>query len=368
MRAFTRRTSATSASVMPRAGKRSGSMSSVNRGAHPRHRPRRPPAAGPGTPRPSTTWRSTRRRSRGSAPAGPACPRAGGRRRPRAAGRPGQGEQPAQLVGDGLGVRRRGVRIGTRAGLVHEHHVGVAAVGQLEAAVAAHRHHRDRGRRLVETLLLADRAADRLQRRPPGWRRSAARGRLRHRPRRSRRTGRRRPGAAARDDVRRGSAAPPPRGRPGGPRRGASLEHRLGRAAGRGPRRASGRPAARARGARSRSARSTSTWASRSATSPSSRSVLRYHGVRPRASLSRRKPNSPASGSGPSANQPSIAGISALWMVAVRVTPLVSASRLRSARLRVGVPERRQPGTGRLGRQSHLVARASAPRPSSSGR
>ena len=74
-----------------------------------------------------------------------------------------------------------------------------------------------------------------------------------------------------------------------------------------------------------------STRASRSATCPSSRRVPRYHGVEPSDSLSRRNPNKPASGSGESANQPSIAGISAFWMLAVRVTPLVSASRWRSA-------------------------------------
>ena len=51
----------------------------------------------------------------------------------------------------------------------------------------------------------------------------------------------------------------------------------------------------------------------------------------PRVSLSRRKPNSPASGSGPSANHCSSAGSSAFWIEAVRLTPLVSDSRLRSA-------------------------------------
>ena len=76
-----------------------------------------------------------------------------------------------------------------------------------------------------------------------------------------------------------------------------------------------------------------STRASRSATCPSSRRVERYHGVEPSDSLSRRNPNRAASGSGESANQPSITGISAFWMLAVRVTPLVSASRLRSAAL-----------------------------------
>ncbi len=71
--------------------------------------------------------------------------------------------------------------------------------------------------------------------------------------------------------------------------------------------------------------------ASRWATWPSSRSVARYHGVAPSDSLIRRKPNSPASGSGASANQSSIAGSSVRWMFAVRLTPAVSASRWRSA-------------------------------------
>ncbi len=70
-----------------------------------------------------------------------------------------------------------------------------------------------------------------------------------------------------------------------------------------------------------------STQASRSAMCPSSRRVPRYHGVDPSDSLSLRNPNKPASGSGDSENQPNIAGIRAFWMLAVRDTPLVSASR-----------------------------------------
>ena len=78
--------------------------------------------------------------------------------------------------------------------------------------------------------------------------------------------------------------------------------------------------------------------------------------MRPRLSLIRRKPNSPASGSGESANHSSITGSRVRWMSEVRETPLVSASRWRSAALRVGVAERGQPGLGRLQRQPGLVA------------
>ena len=84
---------------------------------------------------------------------------------------PGSDEQPAELVGHGLGVRRRLVLVDAVLRVVHEQHVGVAAVGQLEAAVAAHRHDRHPGRRLVEA------ASRRGPPRPPppgsprGWRR-----------------------------------------------------------------------------------------------------------------------------------------------------------------------------------------------------
>ena len=47
-----------------------------------------------------------------------------------------------------------------------------------------------------------------------------------------------------------------------------------------------------------------STRAIRSAASDSSRSNRRYHGVAPKASLIRRNPSNPASGSGPSPNHP----------------------------------------------------------------
>ncbi len=78
--------------------------------------------------------------------------------------------------------------------------------------------------------------------------------------------------------------------------------------------------------------------ASRWATWPSSRSVWRYQCDDPSASEICRKPNSPASGFGASANQPSIAGSSVRWMFADRDTPLVSASRCRSAALGSAYP------------------------------
>ena len=89
--------------------------------------------------------------------------------------------------------------------------------------------------------------------------------------------------------------------------------------------------------------------------------------MRPRVSLSRRKPNRPASGSGPSANHCSIAGSSAFWIVAVRVTPLVSASRLRSAACGSAYPSaaRRSPAASDDSRTSGPGIWATA---SSSGR
>ncbi len=71
--------------------------------------------------------------------------------------------------------------------------------------------------------------------------------------------------------------------------------------------------------------------ATRSAAAPSSRSILRYQWVLPSSSLMRRKLSSPASGSAPSANQPSITGSSWRWMAARRLTPEVSAAMCRIA-------------------------------------
>ncbi|CAB4946603.1 unannotated protein [freshwater metagenome] len=74
-----------------------------------------------------------------------------------------------------------------------------------------------------------------------------------------------------------------------------------------------------------------SSTASRWAATDSSRSNRRYQGVAPSASDTLRKPSSAASGSGVSANQPSRTGSSVRWMADRRVTPLVNASRCRSA-------------------------------------
>ena len=74
-----------------------------------------------------------------------------------------------------------------------------------------------------------------------------------------------------------------------------------------------------------------STLAIRSATSPSSRSSRRYQGVRPSDSEIWRKPSSPASGEGASANHSSMTGNRVRWIAAVRETPLVSAPMWRSA-------------------------------------
>ena len=70
-----------------------------------------------------------------------------------------------------------------------------------------------------------------------------------------------------------------------------------------------------------------STWARRWAAADSSRSRRRYQGVEPKSSLTRRKPRSPESGSGPSANQPNMTGRSVRWIAARLLTPLESTSR-----------------------------------------
>ena len=69
----------------------------------------------------------------------------------------------------------------------------------------------------------------------------------------------------------------------------------------------------------------------RSAIALSSRRARRYQGVTPSASDTWRKARSPASGLGPSANQPSIAGSSCRWISAWRDMPADSAAMWRSA-------------------------------------
>ena len=84
--------------------------------------------------------------------------------------------------------------------------------------------------------------------------------------------------------------------------------------------------------------------------------------VLPSASEIRRKPNSPASGSGASANQSSIAGSSCRWMFAVRVTPEVSASRWRKAALGSAKPSAasRWVAASGVSRASSVSSRATA--------
>ena len=274
----------------PSAGKRSGSISSVNRrrsvlvadhGVGAQQRLRLPDL------RPLGVVGGVGRR--GCAPAAPACPRGAGRRRPRAPGRaPGSDEQPAQLVGHAPGRTTRRPAGPRRArGLVHEHHVGVAAVGQLEAAVAAHRHDRHPRRRRVERRCCdAHRPAGDLERRLQGrvgepGQRGADLGdvdqRRAGRPTAIRNSSRRRIAADRAHRLDRVVLAP------------AAATHLRRSAPRRAQRREVRRPehphalAARARAGRWRSGEVASTRASRSATWPSSRSVWRYQWRRARA-------------------------------------------------------------------------------------
>ena len=71
------------------------------------------------------------------------------------------------VVGHGLGHRGRELRVGAGQRVVDEHHVGVAAVAELETAVATHRHDRHPGRHRLAPRCL-DRADHRRQRRLQG--------------------------------------------------------------------------------------------------------------------------------------------------------------------------------------------------------
>ena len=133
-----------------------------------RRRPRRP-AAAPAPPRPSTTSRSTRRTTRGVRTSGPCLP--SGRR---SASTSSAGSPPGRESSRRSSLATAWAYVAASCSsapvhrVVHEHHVGVAAVGQLEAAVPAHRDDRHPGRRLVEPLLLADRALGDVERRLEG--------------------------------------------------------------------------------------------------------------------------------------------------------------------------------------------------------
>ena len=168
----------------------------------------------------------------------------------------GREQELPQLVRDGMGVRRRLLAVGAVQRHVHEHHVGVAAVRQLEPAVATHRDDRHPRRRAVEPTLGADAPLGDVERRLQGG------------------VGEPRQRGPDRGDV--GLAEQladgdpeqlaPPDGtdRPDGLRRivpddrrtRASARRRPPTRAASGPRRASARPRARARSGRSRSARS----------------------------------------------------------------------------------------------------------------
>ena len=75
----------------------------------------------------------------------------------------------------------------------------------------------------------------------------------------------------------------------------------------------------------------------------------------PSYSLTLRKASRPASGSASSANQPSITGSSVRWIAARRLTPVVSASRCRSAPAGSRKPRAASRSRAASGRQPHLV-------------
>ncbi len=111
-----------------------------------------------------------------------------------------------------------------------------------------------------------------------------------------------------------------------------------------------------------------STWQSRSAAAVESRSMPRYQWVVPSASLTRRKASRPASGSTPSASQPSRIGSSWRWSAARRLTPPVSASMCRMAPLRIEVAQARRGAPARLPGVSRASSLLSAAAVFSSGR
>ena len=212
----------------------------------PRRRRRR--AAAPATPRPSTTWRSRRRTSRGSAPAAPCLP--SGRRSAStcsAGSAPGSESSRRSSLATAVAYDDARLRVGARLRVVDEEHVGVAAVGQLEAAVAAHRHDGHPGRRVLDPALLAHRAAGDAEGGLQGGvgQPREARAHVGHVDRgpagRPRRSGRARGGGS------RGPPGSPSRGRPGGATRRASPRSAPRPRAAPGPPPASAPPAARAR-------------------------------------------------------------------------------------------------------------------------
>ena len=97
--------------------------------------------------------------------------------------------------------------------------------------------------------------------------------------------------------------------------------------------------------------------ARRSAMAPSSRRARRYHGVEPSASDTCRKANSPASGFGASANQPSIAGQQLALDAGLPADALAERGDVAQRRRRVVVAERLQPVLGRPRGEPELAGR-----------
>ena len=256
----------------------------------------------------------------------------------------GQGEQPAQLVGHRLGVRRRRLRVGALDRVVHEHHVGVAAVGQLDAAEPAHRDDRHPGRRGVEPALLADGCGRRRRAPPRGWRRSAGTARRRRRPRRVSRAGRRPRSGTARGG---GSRGPPRTASSASSWRPAAASISLVSASADSGARSPPSIRDALRLALEQVGGVAAWWPAAGPAArrpaPSSRSSPQVPGVAPSASLIRRKPSSPASGSGASANHSSITGSSVRWIGGGPGDAGGQRLEVPQRGLRVVVAERRQP-------------------------
>ena len=242
------------------------------------------------------------------------------------------GQQPAYVVGHRLGHRRGQLGVGTGQRLVHEHHVGVAAVAELVAAVAPHRDDRHPGRHRLAPRLL-DRPDHRGQGRLEGGagdvgQRVADLGDTE----RHAQVGDADPQQlAAADRTDRGDGLLGVVAPLGGRQSSRSARRRGSAARGAPARRGWPRPAARAAAGRWRSG-----WSPAPAPSAGRPRPRRAGGGGTTASTPgpRRSGGSrtgPASGSGASANHSSITGSSVRWIWAVRVTPAVSASRWRSA-------------------------------------
>ena len=271
----------------------------------------------------------------------------------------GSREQPAHVVGHGLGHRRGQLRVGARQRLVHEHHVGVAAVAELVAAVATHRDDRHPGRHSARRVRASTAADRRGQRRLEGGagdvgqrvadlgdperhaqvgdadpqQLAAADGPDRQRPRpRGRRAARRRPSSPPGPP--RGPAA---RGAPRSPRIADALRLALEQVGGV----AAGRQHLRhpLRGL---------------ALVAQQAEVPRRGCPAPRRSGGSR--TGPASGSGASANHSSITGSRVRWICAVRVTPRGERLEVAQGGVGVEVAERGQPRLRGLGAQPRLVA------------